>query len=165
MRIQISGLSEGIHHFSFKVQASEVDLDEHFHDSLTAEVTVDKTSTQILLTAQINAVGSFECDRCIRPFTISLTPSYTMVYIHEGGSTAGLDPSEFQVLPIGANIIDIADDVRQTVMLAVPLKLLCQEQCKGLCATCGKNLNEGPCSCKEERVDHRWEQLRQLRAN
>jgi uncharacterized protein len=165
MKIQISSLSEGIHHYMFKVRASELELGEQFHEMLTVHATLDKTPTQILLTANIHTQGRFECDRCVAPFTASLAPSYAIVYINEGSDTAHLDPSEFQVIPSGANIIDITEDVRQTILIAVPLKLLCSEQCKGLCPTCGKNLNEGACSCKEEIVDARWEQLRQLRAN
>lgn len=165
MKIQISGLSEGIHQYAFEVQASELELGEQFQGTVTVHATLDKTPTQLLLTATIHTQGRFECDRCVAPFTATLSPSYTMVYVNEGSDTTDLDPSEFQLLPSGAHMIELAEDVRQTTLLAVPLKLLCSEQCKGLCPKCGKNLNEGACSCKEEIVDTRWERLRHLRAN
>lgn len=165
MKIQISGLSEGIHQYTFEVRAREIELGEQFRETLTVHATLDKTPTQILLSATIHTHGTFECDRCIAPFSVTLSPSYTMVYVYEGNDSGHLDPSEFQMIPSGTNMINIAEDVRQTLLLAVPLKLLCSEQCKGLCARCGKNLNDGACSCREEIVDTRWERLRQLRAN
>ena len=46
--------------------------------------------------------------------------------------------------------IDVTDDVREEILLACPLKILCQDGCKGLCHVCGKNLNEGYCNCPKE---------------
>jgi len=88
-----------------------------------------------------------------------------MFYVIEGAETEHLDPVEFQQLLPGQAVIDIADDVRQTLLLAVPLKLLCSENCRGLCPTCGKNLNEGECSCRNDVGDPRWDVLRNLQSN
>jgi uncharacterized protein len=65
----------------------------------------------------------------------------------------------------GQTVIDMADDVRQTVLLAVPLKNVCREDCRGLCPQCGRNLNDGACDCKETRVDGRWDKLKELQNN
>jgi uncharacterized protein len=165
MKIQISGLSEGIHRYSFSVASNELELGEQFRSEVLVDATLDKTPTQILLTSNIITVGSFECDRCVAPFGEQLTSSYTMLYVHEGSETEYLDPEEFQVLSAGQNIIDLTEDVRQTLLLAVPFKLLCNKECKGLCPTCGVNLNQGSCSCKNESVDERWEQLLRLRTH
>ncbi len=165
MKIQIGGLSDGIHRYRFEVPASELDLGEEFSNTITTDVKLDKSSNQILLTASIQATAHCECDRCVSPFDVSLSPSYTMVYVTEGEDTTTLDSTEVQVIPNGLHIIDVTEDVRQTTLLAVPLKLLCKETCKGLCAECGKNLNEGTCTCSEEEPDSRWEGLRRLQSN
>ena len=165
MKIQISGLSEGIHRYDFKVMGSELALGEQLHSTVTVDVALDKTPTQILLTTHIQVSGAFTCDRCVAEFERKLSPSYRMLYVFEVDEMQHLDPAEFQVISAGENTIDIIDDVRQTIILAVPLKLLCNDQCKGLCPACGMNLNGDSCSCKEEIVDERWEQLRRLRAN
>ena len=55
--------------------------------------------------------------------------------------------------------------LRDTILLSIPLKPLCREECKGLCPVCGKNLNEGECEHvkkKEEEIDPRWEKLKAL---
>jgi uncharacterized protein len=77
----------------------------------------------------------------------------------------GSAPSDdVQVIAPDTVHIDLAEDVRQMISISVPLKLLCKEDCKGLCPKCGTNLNLGQCACKNDDVDARWEGLRdQLR--
>ena len=57
--------------------------------------------------------------------------------------------------------LDLTALVREDLLLALPAKFLCREDCKGLCPMCGKNLNDGSCSCKKP-IDPRLEALRQL---
>jgi uncharacterized protein len=58
----------------------------------------------------------------------------------------------------------LEDVLREQVLLAVPLKAICREDCKGLCPHCGKNLNLAQCSCEEPVEDLRWSGLRELRS-
>jgi uncharacterized protein len=94
-----------------------------------------------------------------------LSASYSVVYVMEGSESEGLEPSDMQVVPHDLAVIDLSDDVRQTVLLAVPLKLLCREDCRGLCPHCGRNLNTGLCDCVDHLPDGRWDKLRLLREN
>lgn len=165
IKIQISGLSEGIHRYSFRLSPEDVDLSGSFEDVVTVEAALDKTATQMLLTASISATGKFVCDRCVAEFRRAVAPGYTMVYVPEGMDKRHLDATEVQVIQAGQHLIDIAEDVRQTLLLAIPFKLLCRESCKGLCPHCGTNLNEGTCSCSDQPVDYRWDELRKLQSN
>ena len=86
-----------------------------------------------------------------------------MYYVTGEGADSQIDPAELQIVPPGFSVIDLSEDVRQTVLLSVPLKLLCTENCKGLCPLCGRNLNSGTCTCTQGAVDTRWEQLIKLK--
>ena len=55
--------------------------------------------------------------------------------------------------------VDLTDELRQSIILSLPSYPLCRQDCQGVCATCGKNLNEGPCTCTHEEQDSRWEAL------
>lgn len=165
LEIQITGLSDGIHRYQFAVNSAELTLGEDFDGDVAVEAVLDKSSTQILLTASITATARFTCDRCVSPFSQSLRSGYSMVYVSEGIETQHLDPAEVQVISAGLHMIDIAEDVRQTVLLSVPLKVLCKETCKGLCPLCGTNLNEQTCTCSDTEIDSRWEELRKLQSN
>jgi uncharacterized protein len=59
--------------------------------------------------------------------------------------------------------IDLDEIIREQIILSEPTKHLCQEACKGLCQKCGKDLNEGPCSCVEEPHNPRWDILKTLK--
>ncbi len=162
MKIQVAGLSEGGHQFHFDVQATEIGLGEEFSD-VHVDVGLDKTPNQIALNVAVHTAAGFSCDRCTVPFVSPLDAAYRMHYIWNDEDAGQYDVAEVQVIPQGSTIIDITEDVRQTVLVAVPLKLLCREDCLGLCPHCGKDLNVGPCDCKPVEIDSRWEKLRALK--
>jgi len=160
MRIQIAGLSEGIHDYHFETTSSDLALGDQFVGPVTVDTKLDKSGRQILLRGKVTAMSSVQCDRCTTPFTKNLSPSYQMYYVWDEPDAAAFDPSEVQVIPAGLSTIALDEDVRQTILLALPLKILCREDCRGLCPRCGKNLNDGPCSCTEQDSEPRWDQLR-----
>jgi DUF177 domain-containing protein len=163
MKIQVGGLSDGVYFFSFGVDAATLGLDERFKDEIVAKARLEKSGSQFFLSTNIEAQGSFECDRCLAPFLSRLAPSYRMYYVIEGSTDRNIDPAELQIVSPSFSVIDLCEDVRQVVLLSVPLKLLCSEDCRGLCSQCGKNLNTGTCTCTNESVDSRWEQLGKLK--
>ncbi len=163
MKIQITGLSEGVHEYRFTQAAAALDLGEQFHGDVTVDARVEKTGTQLSLRATVSVGGKFICDRCTTEYQASLTPSYRMFYVWDENEVGQVDPAEVHILPQGESILDLADDVRQTILLAVPLKLLCREDCKGLCPYCGIDLNVATCTCALGTEDSRWDALRQLR--
>lgn len=58
---------------------------------------------------------------------------------------------------------DLGELIREQIVLALPIKPLCREDCQGLCPVCGKNRNEGPCTCRPKPADPRWRALKQLK--
>ena len=67
-----------------------------------------------------------------------------------------------ELILVESQEIDLDELVMSDLLLTLPMKHLCREDCKGLCAQCGKNLNEGDCGCKKKPVDPRLEALRKL---
>jgi uncharacterized protein len=160
MKIQIGGLSEGLHRYQFREQAATLELGEQFSEVVDIDAALQRNGRQLYLSAAVRATGSFLCDRCAAPFTFPLSITYQMYYVQDETDAGNLDPAEVQVIPPGLSSIDLAEDVRQMVLLAVPLKLLCRDNCRGLCTSCGADLNTGPCACPPEPVDTRWDALR-----
>ena len=74
---------------------------------------------------------------------------------------ANEDSEDEWVFPLEADTADLDDIVRTIFVLNMDSKLLCKEDCAGLCCKCGKNLNEGPCTCQKE-LDPRFAALKQL---
>jgi uncharacterized protein len=165
MKIQVSGLSAGIHRYRFTSHATDLGLDQEFKSAVVVDATLERAATRLYLTSRVQTEGRFICDRCVEPFSLHLESSYSMVYVTDRTESDGMDPSEMQVIPPDLAVIDLSEDVRQTVILAVPFKLLCREDCRGLCPQCGRNLNNGRCGCVDQVTDSRWDKLRLLREN
>ena len=107
------------------------------------------------------------CARCLEPITQDVKREFDLLYRPQG-SDAGRD--EISVTDAEAEIsyyegegLLLEDVVREQILLAVPLKLTCREDCKGLCPHCGTNLNHEQCSCEEPIEDPRWSALKELR--
>jgi uncharacterized protein len=164
MKIQVGGLSEGTHEFRFVAEKGELDLGPSLDSAVTVETTLEKTGSQIFLRASLQAEGTFTCDRCLAGFTRPVSAGYRMFYLFEADDPARRDPAEVQLISPSLNVIDVTEDVRQTLLLSIPLKLLCQDACRGLCPTCGRNRNVEDCNCREDVTDPRWEGLKKLRS-
>jgi len=82
------------------------------------------------------------------------------VIFAEADSEEAEDP-DVHVLDERSHDLDLRPVVREQWLLNVPSYAVCRAECKGLCSTCGKDLNEGPCACPESR-DARWDALRRV---
>lgn len=166
MHINVSNLSQGIHTYTVEAAPADLEIHQYFTTVIKAEVTVDKGIRQILVDVRIPGIeGHFNCDRCVEEFSKLISCRYRKVYITRESDAAGLNGDEIEVMSPDMNIIDLSNDVRDAILLAIPLKLLCREDCAGLCSRCGKNLNTGHCNCAPAPLDPRWEALARLRDN
>ena len=162
MKISISNLSEGVHTYHFSAEPENLGLGESFTKHVSLDITLEKASREVFLKVEAVAPGRFVCDRCVDEFDREVVAAYRMVYVYDEREKGGYDDDEVHVIHEATSVIDISDDIRQFLLLAVPLKLLCSDQCTGLCPRCGKNRNRGGCSCKLEEADPRWENLQNL---
>lgn len=162
MKIKISNLSEGIHPFSFNELVGEVGLEIPFFGMVAVNGELNKLHNQIILDANISVNANFECDRCNASYNTTIKSSYRMVYLF-GKEDYDEDELNVTYLSIDADKIIIDKDVRDYSLLSIPMKKLCYEDCKGLCYKCGKNLNEGECTCSTDETDIRWQPLIDLK--
>jgi uncharacterized protein len=107
------------------------------------------------------------CARCLEPVFLDVKRSFDLLYrplgADSGRSELSVTAAEAEVSYYEGEGLLLEDVLREQVLLAVPLKALCQDDCKGLCAHCGKNLNTGQCSCSEPIEDPRWNALKEIR--
>jgi len=162
MIIKIANLSEGVHELSFDEKVPDIGIEEPFFGKCKVDINLAKSHSQIVLNANMTLTANYECDRCSREFIAEVRTNYQMVYLF-GNEPEENDNINLSFLPHDADKIDITKDVRDYALLAVPMKRLCKEDCKGLCIKCGKDLNEEQCSCKNEITDDRWKPLIDLK--
>jgi uncharacterized protein len=97
------------------------------------------------------------CRRCLTDVSTTIDEKVQLLFVAEDADEAD-DPDVFVFDPRGRDL-DMRPAIREQWLLSVPCFALCREECKGLCATCGADLNAGPCECAGP-VDDRWAALR-----
>ncbi len=100
-----------------------------------------------------HAVLTLNCVSCLKSFEYNLDFDINEVY------TDSENPRE-EEMPISGGIVDLEAAVRVGILLNLPMRAVCSENCKGLCHVCGHNLNEGDCGCERNYIDPRFEILR-----
>jgi uncharacterized protein len=112
------------------------------------------------LSGRIEGMAQLACRRCLAELSVSVAEDVHVIFVEAGDEVAD-DPDTYR-LPPRAQVIDLRPAIREQWLLGVPSFALCREDCKGLCARCGVDLNAGPCSCPPE-TDRRWDALRAIR--
>lgn len=121
---------------------------------VTGEISNRAGIVSMNATAQIDYSGI--CDRCAAEVNKHFTVSMEHTFVTELN-----DESNDDFILVPNMRIDLDGLATEDVLLSLPTKILCREDCKGICSTCGKNLNEGPCDCKPP-IDPRLQGLLSL---
>ena len=127
-------------------------------EPVKAEGTVRNTAGVLVMTGEISTCIHGICDRCANTFDRDVRIPIDVVLVTE---MANEENEDEWVFPLEGDSADLDDIVRTVFVLNLDSKLLCKEDCKGICQKCGKNLNDGPCNCQKE-LDPRFAALKQL---
>ena len=146
--------------FSTSVDLSDLRYGESYPvtEPVEASGTVRNTAGVLMMTGSLQTTIHGVCDRCAADFERFVEFPIDVVLVTELSNEENEDEWVFH---LEADAADLEDIVRTVFVLNLDSKLLCSEDCKGLCCRCGKNLNEGPCSCQKE-IDPRFAALKQL---
>ena len=116
---------------------------------------IENRAGVVRLVFRVKSVLSLRCDRCLEAFDRETEASFEHVLVQEANTDG-----DYIVCEEG--VLDLDELVRTDFLLELPTKVLCREDCKGLCPHCGKNLNFDSCQCKEQSIDPRWEVLSEM---
>jgi uncharacterized protein len=124
-----------------------------------AELRAESVVEGVLITGRAEADVTFECSRCLTEFPSEVSVELCELFAGPGHAAA---PEEDSYEVRGTDV-DLEPMLRDALVLALPLNPVCSLDCKGYCAGCGQNLNEGACTCAPDDVDPRWAGLEALR--
>ena len=127
-------------------------------EPVVAQGVVRNTAGVLLMKGTVTTTIHGICDRCAAEFDRFIDFPIDVVLVTELSNEENEDE---WVFPLEGDSADLDDIVRTVFVLNLDSKLLCKDDCKGLCHRCGKNLNDGPCGCQKE-LDPRFAALRQL---
>ncbi|MBV8050806.1 MAG: DUF177 domain-containing protein [Acidobacteriaceae bacterium] len=122
----------------------------------------------IRLNGELSTSVEIACARCLEPVVQGVKRTFDLLY-RPLGADAGREENtvsgtESEISYYEGEGLLLEDVLREQVLLAVPLKAICRQDCKGLCPQCGANLNVAQCSCAEPVEDPRWAALKDLRS-
>jgi uncharacterized protein len=127
-------------------------------DSLQVEARLSPAGAErFYLNGRMRGSVALECRRCLIDVRADVNEEFQALFAPVGDEGAD-DPDVFTYDP-NAWELDLRPALRELWLIAVPGYVVCDEACRGLCPTCGRNLNEGPCDCPPVR-DSRWDALR-----
>ena len=110
---------------------------------------------QMEVTGEGELVLEYPCDRCLSPVEVRIP-----LMIQRRFDTETLLDEEHELVPfVSEEQIDVDLLFADEALTVLPMKVLCKEDCKGICPKCGANLNEGPCSCGQEKAPTRMAEL------
>jgi uncharacterized protein len=144
-------------------------------------VKLQKTGSGVLVRASTEVAVHTPCRRCLADvhlkvpvsFTLNLVSRAALAAAHEDGEgddeeaerAASFDLAQVDEELFDGKTIELDPLVREQVLLALPMHAVCRDDCKGLCGTCGQNLNEGECGCARSQVDPRLAALKNIKLN
>lgn len=171
MRIEVEGLTAAASPFEHTYRKDEVELEEE-GARLIADAAVrgsaSRKGQEVRLRGEIRTEMELLCDRCLAPARTPLEVQFETSFIPQEVEAVKAENVELQAedLVLSAyegDAVDLDEVVREQILLALPSRHLCRDDCKGLCQKCGADLNAAHCSCEQGEIDPRWSALADLK--
>jgi len=128
---------------------------------------VRKDRMQFRLIGRMKTTVELTCSRCLNGYPMDLDEAFDVLYLPRGESGGAeerqAEDDDLSTAFYSDHVIDLGQLMQEQCYLAVPMKPLCSDSCRGLCPGCGTNLNTASCSCRHAWVDPRLAQLERLR--
>ena len=149
MKIKLDTIKEGLNEFegTFRKKALDIDC---LQKDVTARLNIIKKGKKVEIKGKLDFCLTFNCSRCLNDFTCEFCEEIDTLFL-PGFSGApgkeGLSDEDLLISFYDGHEINLLSLICDTILLTIPMKPLCSESCKGLCPSCGKDLNEGSCEC------------------
>ena len=169
MRIEIDKLDETGESFAHSFAPNEVFLDDD-RTRATKEIKIEgqarRKGERVRLNGRLQAELEIACDRCLRGIPLAINDEFDVVYAPADEKTEAerieLQTDDLEWSVYEGDFINTNEVAREQLLLNLPTRALCKEDCKGLCPSCGADLNSEGCGCEQKTVDPRWEALKNL---
>ena len=159
----LAQLVEGKNRFELEANPDELGLSEYtFSAPLRCEIGIERIRDRIDVRVDLGARLELSCSRCGKPMQQDIQTSADVTYLPELRRRAAEDELDAADLEFYREEIDLRSVVRDAFLLVVPIAVLCRKDCKGLCPSCGTNLNLSSCECEKKEVSSPFEKLRRI---
>ncbi len=164
MKIYLLHLEDGVHHLKKQIKAGAMHFyrEEVYPNDIDVSVELNKFQKNISCQVELTTRAHYICDRCLSEYSKDYRENFTVLF-HLGQKDFETEEEDVILLSEEQQEIDLTPYIQENLILSVPMKMLCKEDCKGICPGCGADLNHEPCTCPEKPIDPRWEKLKFIR--
>jgi len=151
----------------------DIDVDETLQSDVVrlispvkGHLSITKTGPEVLIQGEITTSAELECSRCLKNYTSEINAPVDVIY-HPAEELKAegkheIREDELETGFYSGDEFDVAELLKEQILLNVSMKPLCSETCKGICPKCGTDLNVNKCNCSIDRTDSRLEVLKEL---
>ena len=169
MQLDLTRYRQPVSHFARTFQPAEVWEEGDAYQIVTPvdlSFDIHKDHDKFRLVGEVRAELELPCGRCLEPFRLPVTVPFDLRYLPASAASTQaegeVEDEDLEVSYYRDDAIDLAQLLREQFYLALPMKPLCREDCRGLCPHCGTNLNTSSCTCAATWDDPRLAPLRAL---
>ena len=139
--------------------------DYEFRSPLHVHVRFSRSLHDLFFDGEVSGRAEATCGRCLEAFPLQVDQEFSLVLTPATPLSGEIElaPGDLTQSFYEGTEVDLTPLVYEQVMLALPTRPLCGEECRGLCPQCGSNRNTGQCACTVETGDPRWSALRNLK--
>jgi uncharacterized protein len=170
MQLDLSKIRQAQQRFERTFDPSEVTMDDDVYRIVSPvhlEFEIHKDKDKFRLVGNVQAQLELACSRCLEAYPLPVDQSFDLRYHPQSEASVEAETEvgdeDLETSFYRNEQIDLNELLREQFYLALPMKPLCREDCKGLCPQCGANLNTGTCDCSPEWEDPRLAALKQLK--
>ncbi|MBT6144552.1 MAG: DUF177 domain-containing protein [Gemmatimonadetes bacterium] len=168
--IVLDEVDEGVTERHFPVKSGDIDFKDgflRFEEPFVVDVKIGRTLQTFSVKGTISGVASGDCSRCLVATKTEIETDFRL-YIQRREAEADeleavADEDEILVIDPGVREVDLTEALNNAVALEIPQRIHCRQDCRGLCGTCGADLNKGECGCSQGQTDPRWDALSKLK--
>jgi uncharacterized protein len=165
LKVSLTALDRGEVHVREQVAADDP-MWEGAGVTLAAPLDVDLTARSVgdgvFLRGRLRTTVRLACRRCLTSVDREVDDAVDLLFEPLGPDDVEVE-GEVYPLPARGDELDLRDAVREQLLLRAPEFALCTEECRGLCPTCGTDLNTGECDCAPEQAPSPWDALKQVK--
>ncbi|BCS53929.1 DUF177 domain-containing protein [Geobacter sp. SVR] len=147
------------------------DGDCTFTGPVRSDITVSREYDHIRIAGRVSAPIRLTCSRCLEAYDSAVDSNFS-IFFRKGTpeevpveDEVELNEQDLISGTYSGDEIDLTHEIEEQVAMEIPLKPLCSENCKGLCSTCGTDLNRGSCTCSREQINFKFSALKDFKVS
>jgi len=171
MQLDLTRYRQPVSHFGRTFQFDEVRGESDAYRiaaPVELEFDIHKDKDRFRLVGRVRTELELECSRCVEPYRFPIDAEFDQRYLPSSQASTTdaereVEEDDLETSYYTDDQIDLSELMREQFYLALPMKPLCREDCRGLCAQCGTNLNTGTCDCAPVWEDPRLAALKAIK--